>query len=63
MLGALCCFVGLWYAGHAVHGGGTNNVQHPELLTPAEIKRRGEASKTAVVGRFCYVTAYVIPRS
>lgn len=59
MLGALCCLVGLWYAKNS---GGTNNVDHPELLSAAEIELREKGSKRALVGRPFYVSAYVIPQ-
>lgn len=58
MLGALCFLVGLLYSGHGIKYD-TNNVQHPELLTPNEIQRRVMGSKTALVGRLCYASAYV----
>lgn len=57
MLVALCFLVGVWYAGHSIHGGGTNNVAHPELLTAAQIRRREDGSKSTVVGRVSYASA------
>lgn len=59
MVGALCCLVGLLYSAHTTGGGGTNNVAHPERLTADQIRKREDASKTAVVARFSYATAYV----
>lgn len=56
MLVSLCTLSGLWYACHAVHTGGTNNVEHPELLTLAQIKLRETGSKTSLLGRVSYAS-------
>lgn len=58
MLGALCFLVGLLYSGHGIKYD-TNNVQNPELLKPDEVERRVLGSKTVLVGRLCYASAYV----
>lgn len=58
MLGALCFLGGLFYSGHGIRYE-TNNVQNPELLTPDEVERRVMGSKTVLVGRLCYASAYV----
>lgn len=59
LAGVLCCFVGIWYSAHILRGHGTNNVAHPELLSPVEIWQREDGSKRALLGRFCCATAYV----
>lgn len=56
MLLSLFSLTGLWYASHAVHNAGNNNVAHPELLTPAEIKSREAGSKTGLLGRVSYAS-------
>lgn len=55
---ALFFLAGLWYSGHGIKYD-TNNVLHPELLSPEQIRRREMGSKTVLVGRFCYASAYV----
>lgn len=55
---ALCFLVGLLFSGSGIKYD-TNNVKHPELLTPEQIRRRVMGSKTVLVGRFSYASAYV----
>lgn len=59
LIGVLCCFVGLWYSGYPLHGHGTNNVEHPELLSAVDIQEREKASKASLLARFCCTSAYV----
>lgn len=58
MLLALCFLAGLWYAGTSVLYG-TNNVLHPESLTPEQIRQREKGSKMVLVARLSYVSTYV----
>lgn len=55
---ALCFLAGLWYTGSGIKYD-TNNLLHPELLTPEQVRRRVMGSKTVLGGRFCYASAYV----
>lgn len=58
MLCALCFLSGLWFTGRWIKYE-TNNVANPQRLTPEQVRRRVVGSKTVLVARFCYASAYV----